>query len=138
MTDASFLGRGWSFPPEFTKQKKQISMVSEEDDIKESLYILMSTTPGERIMQPEYGCNIRSLVFEHFTLSVETMARELIRRAILFFESRVTVNSIEFDCNEIQNGFLYISVNYTIRSTNTRFNMVYPFYLKEGTGINLT
>jgi phage baseplate assembly protein W len=138
MEESTFLGRGWSFPPTFSKSNKQLLLVSEENDIKESLHILLSTVPGERIMQPEFGCNLRSLVFENFSLSVQTMAKEMIRRAILFFESRVSVNSIDFNVEEIHNGYLQILINYTVRSTNTRFNMVYPFYLREGTGINLT
>jgi uncharacterized protein len=138
MEDSTFLGRGWSFPPTFSKSNKQLLLVSEENDIKESLHILLSTVPGERIMQPEFGCNLRSLVFENFSLSVQTMAKEMIRRSILFFESRVSVNLIDFNMEEIHNGYLQILLSYTVRSTNTRFNMVYPFYLREGTGINLT
>lgn len=137
INEKSFLGRGWSFPPAFSKGAKMLAMVADHDDIRESLQILLSTTPGERILEPEFGCNIRSLVFENFTLSVKTMAREMIRRAILFFESRITVNGIDFNLDMIDNGYLEILIDYTVCSTNTRFNMVYPFYLHEGTGIDL-
>lgn len=135
--ERSFLGRGWSFPPSFSAVKKKLNMVADHDDIRESLYILLSTTPGERILQPEYGCNLKSLVFENFDLSVQTMAREMIRRAILFFESRVTVDEINFNFERISQGCLLIDIKYTVSSTNTRFNMVYPFYLQEGTGIDI-
>jgi phage baseplate assembly protein W len=111
-------------------------MVSQEEDIQESLQILLSTTPGERIMQPEFGCNIKSLVFEAFTLSVQTMAKEMIRRAILFFETRIIVNAINFEMEINNRDHIKILIDYTVRSTNTRFNMVYPFYLREGTGID--
>jgi uncharacterized protein len=135
--DKSFLGRGWIFPPEFTKKSKRLLMVSGEMDIEESLKILLSTTPGERIMQPEFGCNIKSLVFEDFSLSVRTLSKEIIKRAILFFETRICVNEINFELEESMNGHINILIDYTVRSTNTRFNMVYPYYLREGTGIDL-
>lgn len=133
--ERSFLGRGWSFPPEFTKNNKKLLMVSEEQDIEESLKILLTTTPGERLMQPEYGCNLRLLVFEHFSLSEQTIAREMIRRAILFYESRIKVNDIKFNTDNLHDGYIQILIDYTIQATNTRFNMVYPYYLREGTGV---
>lgn len=133
--DNSFLGRGWSFPPEFTKNNKKISMVENESDIEQSLYILLTTTPGERIMQPDFGCNLKSLVFEEITLSTQTIAKEMIKRAVLFFESRVILNDVKFNTEELHDGHLYITLDYTVRSTNTRFNMVYPYYIKEGTGV---
>jgi uncharacterized protein len=135
--EQSFLGRGWSFPPAFSKSKKKLCMVEDHDDIRESLFILLSTTPGERILEPQYGCHIKSLVFECFDLSVQTMAREMIRKAILFYESRVTVETIDFNFQKINDGYLEIMIYYTVISTNTRFNMVYPFYLREGTGIDI-
>jgi uncharacterized protein len=134
--ETSFLGRGWSFPPSFSKKNKRLAMVSEEDDIKESLEILLSTSPGERVMQPEYGCNIKSLLFEGFSLSMQALAKEMIRKSILFFETRVIVNSINVDVVDKNAGLLKIIIDYTVQSTNTRFNMVYPYYLKEGTGID--
>jgi phage baseplate assembly protein W len=137
MSDTSFLGRGWSFPPSFTRQKKRIVMVSEEEDIEESHKILLSTTPGERIMQPDFGCNLRKLIYEEFSLSAQTMAREMIRRAILFFEPRITVTSINFVVDKENCSIVKIQICYIIRSSNTRFNMVYPFYLQEGTGIQI-
>jgi phage baseplate assembly protein W len=135
INDSSFLGRGWSFPPEFTKDTKKIRMVEAECDIEESLGILLTTTPGERIMQPDFGCNLKSLVFEDITLSTQTLAKEMIKNAVLFFESRVILNDVKFNTEEISEGHLYITLDYTIRSTNTRFNMVFPYYIKEGTGV---
>lgn len=137
VNERSFLGKGWSFPPEFSKNKKKISMVSDEYDIEESLKILLTTTPGERIMQPDFGCNLKSLVFEDITLSTQTMAKEMIKRAVLFYESRVMLNNVMFIIGELSDGYLYITLDYTIRSTNTRFNMVFPYYIKEGTGVEL-
>ena len=130
--DKAFLGTGWSFPPEFNRQARQVKMVSQEEVIRQSLWVLLSTTPGERIMQPAYGCGLKAMVFENITESTATEIRDIIERAILFFEPRITLNRVDLDTSEIYHGMLNISLEYTIRSTNSRSNMVYPFYLQEG------
>ncbi|OGB25277.1 MAG: hypothetical protein A3I66_04240 [Burkholderiales bacterium RIFCSPLOWO2_02_FULL_57_36] len=140
-SDKSFLGSGWAFPPSFSKQGNalvaggRVAMVTAEDDIRESLYILLSTTPGERIMQPSYGCGIKSHVFDALSNGVVTEIKNQIERAILFFEPRITLNAIQVTDREILNGRLDIMIDYTVRATNTRSNMVYPFYFLEGTNV---
>lgn len=133
--DNSFLGRGWSFPPEFNRQARQVTMVSREEDIRQSLIILFSTSPGERIMQPAYGCGLNAMVFETINESTVTEIKDIIERAVLFFEPRIILNAVELDDSQIYNGLLKIRLEYTVRSTNSRSNMVYPFYFREGTQI---
>lgn len=133
--DKSFLGTGWSFPPQFNKSAGGVIMVSLEDDIRESLKILLGTSPGERTMQPSYGCGLRDLVFGNVTASAVTELKDTIDRAILFFEPRIILNSVTIDTSEQFNGVLKINLDYTVRSTNSRSNMVYPFYFKEGTQV---
>ncbi len=133
--DKSFLGTGWSFPPEFNDTSKDVQTVFAEDDIQQSLYILFSTTPGERVMQPSYGCELRSMVFENMTVSAATAIKDIIERAVLFFEPRIDLNFVDLDTGQIEEGILSILVDYTVRATNTRSNMVYPFYFQEGTNI---
>lgn len=135
--DKSFLGTGWSFPPVFNQASRDVQSVEEAEDILQSLYILFSTTPGERVMQPTYGCNLRSMVFENITESTVTEIRDIIEKAVLFFEPRIDLNSVDLDTGQIENGILGILVNYTVRATNTRSNMVYPFYFREGTNISM-
>jgi phage baseplate assembly protein W len=135
--DKSFLGTGWSFPPEFNRQTRQVKMVSREEDIRQSLMILFSTSPGERIMQPAYGCGLNTMVFESMNESTVTEIKDIIERAILFFEPRIILNRVDLDDSEIYNGLLKIQLEYTIRSTNSRSNMVYPFYFQEGTNIRI-
>ncbi len=112
--DKSFLGTGWSFPPVFDKYSGDVKMVTEEEDIKESLFILLSTAPGERIMEPDYGCGIQTMVFENMTTNIITELQDIIERAILFFESRITLDSIEIDTKEQYDGLLKILLNYTV------------------------
>ena len=130
--DRSFLGTGWGFPPEFNRSAAQVMMVAEEDDIRESLRILLSTSPGERVMNPAYGCGLKSLIFENFSESTETEIQDLIERAILFFEPRIILDRVEVDATDVYNGLIRIHLDYRIRLTNSRHNMVYPFYLQEG------
>ena len=129
----SFLGTGWSFPTRFQKHTRKVSMVSEEDDIRESLIILLSTRPGERVMNPLYGCNLDDLIFAPLNLTLKTYVVDLIDTAILYFEPRIDLDKIEINENNDLEGELLIELNYTVRSTNTRRNLVYPFYRGEGT-----
>ncbi len=133
--DKSFLGTGWGFPPEFGVMGKEVRLVSADDDIRESLRILLSTSPGERVMYPEYGCGLRSMVFASITSGTITEIKDLIESAVLFFEPRITLDNIDVDTGELYNGLLRIRLEYTIRATNSRSNMVYPFYFLEGTNI---
>ena len=133
-SNKAFLGSGWSFPPEFRARDKMVQMVSEDEDIKDSLRILLSTSPGERIMHPSYGCGIKSLVFGSITESAMTEITDLIEKAVLFFEPRINLESVEMADDEVLHGVLRIQLNYTIIITNRRSNMVYPFYFQEGTG----
>jgi len=133
--DRVFLGTGWSFPPEFDRRLKAVKMVSGEEDIRESLRILLATAPGERVMQPSYGCGLKQLVFETMSESVVTEIKDLIERAVLFFEPRITLTRIEVDTVDVYEGLLKIALDYTVRTTNTRSNMVYPFYFLEGTNL---
>lgn len=133
--EKSFLGRGWAFPPEFTKSSYRNAMVKEEEDIRQSLLILLGTTPGERIMHPDFGCGIHRLVYEPISTSLFTKIKDLVERAILLYESRVKLNDVIVEYNPKIEGVIYISLDYTIRTINTRQNLVYPFYRLEGTNI---
>lgn len=131
----SFLGKGWSFPPEFNRQNRGIKMLADEADIESSLHILLTTQLGERIMQPNYGCDLDSMQFETLSLTQKTYVSDLIRTAILYHEPRIDVVQVYIDTTDELNGVLLINIEYTVRSTNTRRNMVYPFYKIEATDI---
>lgn len=138
-SDKQFLGTGWSFPPRFNKGNNgvAVSMVSDDDDIRESLRILLGTSPGERVMYPEYGCGLKKMVFEKVDESSVTALRDTISRAILFFEPRITLEGIDVDTSQLFDGYLLLTLDYIIRTTNSRSNIVYPFYLNEGSNVRL-
>jgi len=131
----SFLGTGWSFPPQFDNEGGSVDMLSDGEDIRSSLEILLSTRPGERVMLPNYGCNLDELLFEPLTTTMKTYMKDLIQTAILYHEPRIAVDKIELiDTGEME-GRILINIAYTIRSTNSRFNYVFPFYIQEGTEV---
>jgi phage baseplate assembly protein W len=128
----SFLGRGWSFPPEFNKESRSVKMLEDEVDIKSSLHILLSTRLGERVMLPGYGCNLEELLFSPLTLTLKTYVTDLIKTAILYHEPRIDVKKIDINPTDELNGVLLVNIDFIIRSTNSRMNMVFPFYKEEG------
>lgn len=128
----SFLGRGWSFPPEFNRGTQAVRLLEDEADIESSLEILLSTRLGERVMLPKYGCNLDELLFKPLNLTVKTYVIDLIKTAILYYEPRIDVTKIDIDPSDERNGVLLINIEYIIRTTNSRKNMVYPYYKEEG------
>lgn len=130
-TDA-FLGRGWSFPPTLTDGG--VAMAAYEEDIEQSLHVLFSTSPGERVCRYDYGCPLRRYAFEPITTETTVRMRNDIARAVILFEPRITLEEVSFE-EESDKGVLLIRLTYTVIRTNNRNNMVYPFYLNEGTTI---
>jgi phage baseplate assembly protein W len=133
----SFLGAGWRFPPRFQKNG-DILMTHDEQDIEASLKILLGTTPGERIMFPKYGLNMQELLFESLSTTAKNLLKERIETTLLIYESRINVLNIEIDESQLPEGRLVLSIDYEIRATNSRFNLVYPFYLNDGSEVSPT
>ena len=136
-TEPSFLGTGWAFPPTFKKSSGTLEMVSDVEDIRQSLHILLSTSLGERVMLPDYGCNLRDYQFEPLNNTFLGFIEDLVRRAILFFEPRIEVKEISItqaDDIDLFEGKLSITVEFEIPKTNSRDNFVYDFYLREADG----
>jgi uncharacterized protein len=124
----SFLGTGWAFPPQFSSAG-QVSMVSDETDIGESLRILLWTRPGERVMHPLYGCGIRTVLFENITETLRTEVRAMVTSAIERCEPRVSVELVSVYPDGQDHDILKVEVAYRIKATNAMANMVFPFYL---------
>jgi len=131
--NTSFLGQGWAFPPRFDTETKVLALAQEETDIYQSLHILFHTEPGERVMNPEYGCALRQFLFRNMNLSELTHLESVVKRAILRFEPRITAGAVRANTDRIVDGVLLLEVTYTVRSLNSRHNVVFPFYLQEAT-----
>jgi len=135
MKERTFLGQGWSFPPTFNAARGEVTLVEGIEDINQSLHILLSTSLGERVMQPEYGCNLSDYQFEPLNATMIGFIRDLVTKAILYYEPRIQLKNvfvIQSDGQEAIEGRVEITVDYLVRTTNSRYNFVYDFYLKEG------
>ena len=136
MSDKEFLGIGWTFPPTFQTGGAGVITVKEEEDIKQCLEIILSTTPGERVMRPDFGCNMRDMVFEPINTSLTTYMRDQIEKAILYHEPRIDLKRVAINTADVFEGVVLIEIDYVVRTTNSRQNYVYPFYINEGTDVN--
>ncbi|MCU0432822.1 MAG: GPW/gp25 family protein [Bacteroidia bacterium] len=131
---AGFLGQGWAFPVTFRRSQATADLVKGDEDIKQSLYILLGTALGERVLRADFGCNLENNIFDPLETGFQTLVTEIIRQAIVKYEPRVSFDDIEI-FTEPNEGRVEITVNYFVSSTNTRSNIVYPFYLNEGTNV---
>lgn len=129
--DKSFLGKGWAFPPEFHEGLNPVKMTADEEDIEESLRILLSTRRGERTMRPEFGTDMHHKVYHNMDLTMRTQLRAAIEKAVLYYEPRITLTHVQFDVSEERDGVLRVLLEYVVRQTNARGNMVYPYYYEE-------
>ena len=126
-----FLGRGWAFPPAFSKAVHSVALVEDEEDIRQSLFILLHTAKGERVMVPTYGCDLWKYVFRTVTTSLLTELRDFVRDAIEEWEQRIDLLGVQAIANPDQAGRVDIDVAYRVRSTNVAGNLVFPFYLAD-------
>jgi phage baseplate assembly protein W len=127
----NILGKGWKFP--LTLDTNGTLAVSEyNDNIRESILLIISTKKGERLMNPDFGCGIHDYVFEIVNITTISMIKASIKDALRIYEPRILIVDISVNTDEIKNGKLLISINYEVIRTNNQFNVVYPFYLTEG------
>ena len=130
----SFIGTGWTFPPTFDRETGNVDLISNIDEIKQSLQILLSTSLGERVMQPKYGCNLADYLFEPLSSSMIGYIKDRVKSAIMFYEPRIIAENVEVtqdDSTELFEGKFTITVEFSIPGTNSRFNYVYDYYENE-------
>jgi uncharacterized protein len=131
MKEGSFLGAGCAFPFQID-EKGSIGMSFYEKSIAESVRIILSTSKGERVMRPDFGCEINDLIFAPNNSSTLNALCHYIEEALVKWEPRIIVERVEAEQDEFDETKVNISIEYKIRSVNTYFNMVYPFYLERG------
>ncbi|KAF5436625.1 hypothetical protein C5S35_08235 [Candidatus Methanophagaceae archaeon] len=127
-----FLGRGWRFPLNVTPAGK-IMMSEHDEDIKESIRIILSTSKGERVMRPDFGCSIYEFVFATINTTTIGLIEASVREALTLWEPRIELTNVNVATDKAEEGMLLISIDYRVKTTNNEFNLVYPFYLNEGT-----
>ncbi|ELY79425.1 GPW/gp25 family protein [Natrinema gari] len=128
-----FLGTGWSFPVE-TDARGSVRTSEAEDDIRESIRIILGTAKGERVMRPEFGCEIHDHVFSAATPATLNLIESSVREALVQWEPRIDIEDIDARTDAEAPNKVLIDIEYRVRTTNSLSNMVYPFYITEGDG----
>ena len=129
-----FLGRGFAFPPRIDSATGQFVMAESEEDIRQSIYIILMTRMKERAMLPDFGCNLHEYIFEVPDSDFEVQIGCEIREALMRDDPRIINVDVEVDSNNISKGMINLNINYTVRATNNPNNLVFPYYLMEGVG----
>ena len=130
----TFLGTGWQFPIRVNPQGG-INYSQGEQNVQESIWIILSTALGERQMRPKFGCGIQDLVFAPMNPTTNGNIMNLVRKALTTYEPRIDVLDVQAGASGDQATKMVIRVDYRIRATNSYGNMVYPFFIHEGSGI---
>ena len=138
LTPASFLGTGWSFPPEFVQATGEVLMTADEEDIQASLRILLGTVAGERFLNPKYGLDMHDLIFEAMSTTMRTLLEDRVKTVLLIYEPRINLLSLRLDTSAAYEGKLLLLLEYEVRATNSRYNLVYPFYAAGGNEVRNT
>jgi phage baseplate assembly protein W len=131
MTQPDFLGRGWAFPiaPDAGGETE---LVADAEDVRQAVLLILETEPGERVMRPDFGAGLRGLVFEPVNASTLALVRHRVEQALTTWEPRIAVDLVEVTAAGAAAGRLDVEIRYRIRASNTFDNLVYPFYLQEG------
>ncbi|MFN0147228.1 MAG: GPW/gp25 family protein [Dehalococcoidia bacterium] len=126
----AFLGRGWAFPVTL-EGSGDVGMVSLEEDIRQSVRVILETDQGERVMRPDFGAGLRALAFEPISSATMALVRHRVDEALITWEPRIDTITVAVRA-EPAAGRLLVDIHYRVRITNTFYNLVYPFYLMEG------
>ena len=129
--DKAFLGVGVAFPPNL--EAERIAMAVFEEDILQAIMIILGTNPGERVMRPDFGAGLNDFIFEPINSTTTALLRTRVEEALIDWEPRIEVEEVKLTTDPGERGKLLINIRYRVRASNTQYNLVYPFYLEEGT-----
>jgi uncharacterized protein len=122
-----FLGVGWSFPIQV--EEHGLVLAGHDESIRQSIRIILETARGERVMRPDFGCGLHQRVFAINDAATRGRVGDDVREALLKWEPRIEVLDVTVSASGVADEVLQISIDYLVRSTDNRFNLVYPFYL---------
>jgi phage baseplate assembly protein W len=132
--ERAFLGVGWAFPVA-RDPRGEIQVAAYEEDVHQAIRLILGTNQGERVMRPDFGAGLRALLFEPMSVTTLSLVQHRVERALVEWEPRIDVLDVRvgFGPRGAASGTLQIEIDYRVRATNTFYNLVYPFYLLEGT-----
>jgi len=125
------VGRGWAFPPGISSQGG-LALTSERSEIDQAIRIILSTSPGQRVMRPQFGCRLQELVFAPNNSQTVAQARRFVEEALGMWEPRITVTRVDARPDPQEASRLVIEIEYEIKASHDRRSLVYPFYLLPG------
>lgn len=128
----SFLGRGWKFPVKVDEQNGRVLVSEYEEDIVEAIRIIIMTRKGERVMRPDFGCEIHDHLFDVIDYTMLKQMEGKVQNALIYWEPRITDIEVTAEANPEHENLVDIHIAYVVRTTNNPFNLVYPFYINEG------
>src|SRR5262245_46181596 len=126
---STFLGVGWAFPIAVAPSG-ETALAADEEDIRQAIRIILGTNPGERVMRPDFGAGLNALVFEPINTTTMALARHRVEQALITWEPRIDSITVAVTADPPR-GRIDIDIRYRVRSTNTFYNLVYPFYVRE-------
>lgn len=129
---AKFLGVGLGFPVTIDGKEKRLAVAEYEESVRQAIWIILATAKGERVMRPDFGCGISELVFAVNDAGTRGLVEYEVQEALRDWEPRIDVLEVKARSAGAQEEKLLISIDYRVRATDSRFNMVYPFYLERG------
>lgn len=127
----AFLGVGWAFPLRLAADRS-FATAAHEEDVRESIQIILGTRRNERLMRPDFGAGLEDFVFEPISTTTREALRRRVEEALIDFEPRIDVEKVSVSIDPLRLDRLLIDIDYRVRSTNTHYNLVFPFYLQEG------
>ena len=127
----AFLGNGWQFPVVADEITGRIKESSYEENIKQIIYLIIMTRKGERVMRPDFGCDIHQFMFDTVDYTTLNMMKQAVEEALIRWEPRITDIQVGVSDNVQENNAVQIEIDYRVRTTNNPFNLVFPFYLEE-------
>ncbi len=133
MNDNTFLGRGWAYPVAPNESGGDAALVEYADDIRQAVRIILETARGERVMRPDFGAGLNEFLFEPINTGTLALIRHRVEESLVTWEPRIRVQSVQVTAPDAAAGRLDIAIEYAVRATNSFYNLVYPFYLREGT-----
>jgi phage baseplate assembly protein W len=128
---SEFLGVGWAFPIAFDENTHRLKLAHEDDSIRQAIEIILETARGERVMRPDFGCGLHERVFAINDSTTRGAIADDVREALLRWEPRIEVLDVVVATGGDEEELLEIGIDYRVRSTDNRYNMVYPFYLNR-------
>ena len=131
-TARDFLGRGWSFPVGVDPATGRVLSASSEEDIRQAIRLILGTGRGERMMRPDFGCGLRSFVFDHMDYTTQTQMEREAQEALIRWEPRITDVQVRVERDPGDHGCVLLHIAYVVRATNNPYNLVYPYYINEG------